>query len=212
MSYPTEKLREESLIRIMDDAPAVRYALAFFLKVEGWKSVIYENPGAFLRFDDPKEPGCLVLDLRMPSVSGLDLQRLLKKEENPLPVIFLTAHGDIDTAVVAVQDGAVDFLQKPVDEERLLRAIEKACRQHRKALHHGLDEEEAKVLWGSLTERESVIADLVANKLSTRVIAERLGISPRTVDAHRIVINRKLGFKRPNDIAVLRALATGNPV
>ena len=130
MTLTKEILQETSLVRIVDDDPALRRALTFFLKVEGWKSVSYDGPFSFLEKDDPKMPGCLVLDLKMPGATGTDLQHQLKVEENVLPVIFLSAHGDIDTAVYAVLEGAVDFLQKPVDEERLLRAVEKACRMH----------------------------------------------------------------------------------
>ena len=154
MTLTKEILQETSLVRIVDDDPALRRALTFFLKVEGWKSVSYDGPFSFLEKDDPKMPGCLVLDLKMPGATGTDLQHQLKVEENVLPVIFLSAHGDIDTAVYAVLEGAVDFLQKPVDEERLLRAVEKACRMHHERLRGGPGEDEARARWETLTERE----------------------------------------------------------
>lgn len=162
MTLTKEILQETSLVRIVDDDPALRRALTFFLKVEGWKSVSYDGPFSFLEKDDPKMPGCLVLDLKMPGATGTDLQHQLKVEENVLPVIFLSAHGDIDTAVYAVLEGAVDFLQKPVDEERLLRAVEKACRMHHERLRGGPGEDEARARWETLTEREMRVAELVA--------------------------------------------------
>lgn len=209
MAIDFHALQETSLVRIVDDDPALRRALRFFLKVEGWKSVTYDGPRAFLEEDDPNQAGCLILDLRMPEATGTDLQRQLKREANRLPVIFLSAHGDIDTAVLAVLDGAVDFLQKPVDEERLLRAVEKACRQHYEALSGRPNDEELRARWATLTERERAVARLVAAGLVTRVIAERLGVSPRTVDAHRANLLRKLGLRSPRDVAELVASFEG---
>ena len=227
MTLTKEILQETSLVRIVDDDPALRRALTFFLKVEGWKSVSYDGPFSFLEGDDPKVPGCLVLDLKMPGATGTDLQHQLKVEENVLPVIFLSAHGDIDTAVYAVLEGAVDFLQKPVDEERLLRAVEKACRMHHERLRGGPGEDEARARWETLTEREMRVAKLVAEGLVTRVIAERFGVSvpdagssisgemsqlfgvsPRTVDAHRANLLRKLGVRTPREVAEIVRLVS----
>ena len=208
MTLTKEILQETSLVRIVDDDPALRRALTFFLKVEGWKSVSYDGPFSFLEKDDPKMPGCLVLDLKMPGATGTDLQHQLKVEENVLPVIFLSAHGDIDTAVYAVLEGAVDFLQKPVDEERLLRAVVKACRMHHERLRGGPGEDEARARWETLTEREMRVAKLVAEGLVTRVIAERFGVSPRTVDAHRANLLRKLGVRTPREVAEIVRLVS----
>jgi FixJ family two-component response regulator len=102
----------------VDDDPELCRALTFFLKAEGWTSRSYEHPEAFVLGDNPEAPGCLILDLQMPGMTGTELQRLLKSKHNRIPIVFLSAHCDIDTAVLAVLDGAVDFIQTPVDEER----------------------------------------------------------------------------------------------
>ena len=201
MTLTKEILQETSLVRIVDDDPALRRALTFFLKVEGWKSVSYDGPFSFLEKDDPKMPGCLVLDLKMPGATGTDLQHQLKVEENVLPVIFLSAHGDIDTAVYAVLEGAVDFLRKPGGEGRLLRAVGNGCARQHGRRGGGPGEEEARARWETLTEREMRVAKLVAEGLVTRVIAERFGVSPRTVDAHRANLLRKLGVRTPRAVA-----------
>lgn len=201
MTLSLTDLQTQTLVRIVDDDPALRRALAFFLKVEGWKSIGYDNAGDFVLADDRTQPGCLILDLQMPGMTGTELQKLLKTEHHPIPIVFISAHGDIDTAVLAVLDGAVDFLQKPVDEERLIRAVEKACRLHLAVLNHGVDEHEARRRVSQLTEREASIAKLLTEELTTRVMAERLGVSPRTVEVYRAGVYRKLGMRSPKEIA-----------
>ena len=104
-----------SLIRIVDDDAEMRESLEFLLSTEGWKSLSYASAEAFLETDDVMVPGCLILDIRMPGLSGLQLQELLKKKDYSLPILFITAHGDITMAVEAVKNGAFDFLPKPLD-------------------------------------------------------------------------------------------------
>ena len=104
-----------SLIRIVDDDAEMRESLEFQLSTEGWKSRSYASAEAFLETDDVMVPGCLILDIRMPGLSGLQLQELLKKKDYSLPILFITAHGDITMAVEAVKNGAFDFLPKPLD-------------------------------------------------------------------------------------------------
>ena len=115
-----------SLIRIVDDDAEMRESLEFLLSTEGWKSRSYASAEAFLETDDVMVPGCLILDIRMPGLSGLQLQELLKKKDYSLPILFITAHGDITMAVEAVKNGAFDFLPKPLDDEKLLASVEKA--------------------------------------------------------------------------------------
>ena len=105
-----------SLIRIVDDDAEMRESLEFLLSTEGWKSRSYASAEAFLETDDVMVPGCLILDIRMPGLSGLQLQELLKKKDYSLPILFITAHGDITMAVEAVKNGAFDFLPKPLEE------------------------------------------------------------------------------------------------
>ena len=115
-----------SLIRIVDDDAEMRESLEFLLSTEGWKSRSYASAEAFLETNDVMVPGCLILDIRMPGLSGLQLQELLKKKDYSLPILFITAHGDITMAVEAVKNGAFDFLPKPLDDEKLLASVEKA--------------------------------------------------------------------------------------
>ena len=106
---------EQPLVRIIDDEESIREALSFLLGNEGWKTIGYENADTFLRSDSPSTPGCVILDIRMPGMSGLDAQKIMKDRGFVLPIIFLSAHGDIDTAVDTMRLGAFDFIQKPIE-------------------------------------------------------------------------------------------------
>lgn len=196
----TDDIKAKCLIRTVDDNPAMREALEFMLTAEGWHVKTYENGRAFLTDDAPSTPGCAILDVRMPGMSGLELQQEMNVRGYALPVIFLTGNGDIDMAVGAMRDGAVDFVQKPVRQERLLKAIARAVT--RSVSETGAVETEgairAKVQ--ELTDREREIAELIGKKLTNRQISERTGITVRTVEVHRAAIIRKLGVRNPNEI------------
>ena len=196
----TDDIKAKCLIRTVDDDPAMREALEFMLTAEGWRVKTYENGRAFLTDDAPSTPGCAILDVRMPGMSGLELQQEMNVRGYALPIIFLTGNGDIDMAVSAMRDGAVDFVQKPVRQERLLKAIARAVT--RSVSETGAVETEgairAKVQ--ELTDREREIAELIGKKLTNRQISERTGITVRTVEVHRAAIIRKLGVRTPDDI------------
>lgn len=196
----TDDIKAKCLIRTVDDNPAMREALEFMLTAEGWHVKTYENGRAFLTDDAPSTPGCAILDVRMPGMSGLELQQEMNVRGYALPVIFLTGNGDIDMAVGAMRDGAVDFVQKPVRQERLLEAIARAVT--RSVSETGAVETEgairAKVQ--ELTDREREIAELIGKKLTNRQISERTGITVRTVEVHRAAIIRKLGVRNPDEI------------
>ena len=196
----TDDIKAKCLIRTVDDNPAMREALEFMLTAEGWHVKTYENGRAFLTNDAPSTPGCAILDVRMPGMSGLELQQEMNVRGYALPVIFLTGNGDIDMAVGAMRDGAVDFVQKPVRQERLLKAIARAVT--RSVSETGAVETEgairAKVQ--ELTDREREIAELIGKKLTNRQISERTGITVRTVEVHRAAIIRKLGVRNPDEI------------
>ena len=196
----TDDIKAKCLIRTVDDDPAMREALEFMLTAEGWRVKTYENGRAFLTDDAPSTPGCAILDARMPGMSGLELQQEMNVRGYALPIIFLTGNGDIDMAVSAMRDGAVDFVQKPVRQERLLKAIARAVT--RSVSETGAVETEgairAKVQ--ELTDREREIAELIGKKLTNRQISERTGITVRTVEVHRAAIIRKLGVRNPDEI------------
>lgn len=196
----TDDIKAKCLIQTVDDDPAMREALEFMLTAEGWRVKTYENGRAFLTDDAPSTPGCAILDVRMPGMSGLELQQEMNVRGYALPIIFLTGNGDIDMAVSAMRDGAVDFVQKPVRQERLLKAIARAVT--RSVSETGAVETEgairAKVQ--ELTDREREIAELIGKKLTNRQISERTGITVRTVEVHRAAIIRKLGVRNPDEI------------
>ncbi|WP_443743672.1 response regulator transcription factor [Sutterella sp.] len=198
--------REHSLVRIVDDEAPLRDALRFVLEMEGWRVADYPSAEAFLRGDSPSNPGCVVLDVRMPGMTGIQAQAVMNERGIRLPVIFLTGHGDVDMAVLALQDGAVDFIQKPIDNERLLASIAFAAFESASKAA-GLPGRDAVERVATLTPRERQIAELIAAGLLNREIAERFGSAVRTVEVHRANVLRKLGVKTPEEIKALLALA-----
>lgn len=121
-----DKLQEKAVVRIIDDDDSMRKSWRFLIEGEGWTTKCYSSALRFLEEDDRNELGCVVLDVRMPDMSGIELQRVMMLQKNGLPIIFVSGHGDIDMAVQALKDGATDFLPKPVSADRLLTAIERA--------------------------------------------------------------------------------------
>ena len=200
-----EDIRRLAVIRLVDDDKDLRKSVQFMLECRGWNVETYESADAFLRSDRPSRPGCLVLDVRMPGMSGLELQRELNARGFDLPVIFLTAHGDIDMAVQTMHSGAVDFLQKPVDPDRLSASLEKYARlsllQSAPALF--ADSRFARRQIARLTEREREIVRLASLGLTTRRIAERLSLSEKTVENHRASACKKTGAGNVAEIIVL---------
>lgn len=176
------------LVRIIDDEEEVRESLSFLLDCANWKTVAYSSVESFLSYDDFEKPGCILSDIRMPGLSGLQLQIELKKREIQLPLIFISGHGDIEMAVEAIQRGALIFLIKPVKKEKLFATLLLALDKNVSYLPaQGLTE-----LVESLSEREKGILKLVLQQLETKVISERLNISKRTVQGHRWRIYQKL--------------------
>lgn len=190
----------KALIRIVDDDDSLREALRFVLEMEGWKVTDYSSADAFLRGDAPSTPGCVVMDVRMPGLTGIEAQKVMIDRGYALPIVFLTGHGDIDMAVMALHDGAADFIQKPIDNERLLAAIGSSAYESVNAALGLPDEEEAKTRVSSLTSRERGIAGLLAQGLTNREIGERLTIAVRTVEVHRASLLRKLGVKTAEEV------------
>lgn len=195
---PTElaRVQQGALVRIVDDDDSLRDALRFVLETEGWRVADYRSANDFFRGDAPSVPGCVVMDVRMPGLTGIEAQA----------VIFLTGHGDIDMAVMALHEGAADFIQKPVDNERLLAVIASTAFESLSGAGAVLDGETARARCAELTNRERDIARLVAEGLTNRLIGERLSIAVRTVEVHRASALRKLGVRTPEEVrAVLEA-------
>jgi FixJ family two-component response regulator len=178
---------------IVDDDPAVLDSLRLLLRSIRVDAETYGSARDFLADYDPQRAGCLVLDVRMPEMSGLDLQERLKAMGSNLPIIFITAHGDVPTAVKAVKDGAVDFLQKPFRDQELIDKIQRAIEQDAKLRRLVAERREISERISSLTAREREVMDLVVSGKANKAIAHALGVSQRTVEIHRARVMEKLG-------------------
>lgn len=180
------------LVRIVDDDSDLRAAIRFLLESEGWEVADYYSAADFLLNDDPKIPGCLILDVRMPEMTGVELQSELKQHVREIPIVFLSAHGDIKMAVKTLHEGAVDFLTKPVQEDKLVPVISRAVKLDLIKRGLSFDHEKTKERFRELTEREKQIVLLLTKGLLNREVGERLGISTRTVEVHRARAFKKL--------------------
>ena len=180
------------LVRIVDDDSDLRAAIRFLLESEGWEVADYYSAADFLLNDDPKIPGCLILDVRMPEMTGVELQSELKQHVREIPIVFLSAHGDIEMAVKTLHKGAVDFLTKPVQEDKLVPVISRAVKLDLIKRGLSFDHEKTKERFRELTEREKQIVLLLTKGLLNREVGERLGISTRTVEVHRARAFKKL--------------------
>jgi FixJ family two-component response regulator len=183
----------QPIIRVVDDDSSFRTAVTRLLRAVKYEVRGYASASEFLKSDSYADPGCILLDLRMPGVGGLDLQQSLERMEERLPIIFLTGHGDIPASVRAMKGGAVDFLTKPVRREALLRAIENALGIDAKERSARAGLRELHDRYENLTPRErEVLAHIVGGKLNKQ-IAFDLGTAERTIKAHRASIMNKLG-------------------
>lgn len=176
-------------VYVVDDDEPVREALALLLRTYGMSVETFGDPATFLAHLDPSRPGCLLVDLRMPMISGLQLLQRLGERGIAWPVIMITGHGDVNACRRAFKAGVVDFLSKPVDEQVLLDAVQSAAG----LLEQALERREAQDLLGRLTEREREVLDMVCRGWATKEIAAALSLSARTIDAHRANIAEKLG-------------------
>jgi two-component system response regulator FixJ len=179
------------VVFIVDDDPAVRESMGMLMASAGLDSCGFPSARDFLAAYEPEVPGCLVLDLRMPGMSGIELQEELDRRGATLPIIFLTAYADVPTAVGAVRAGAVDFLQKPVDGGRLLNRVRDALGIDSRSRARRSEAEGARERLARLTARESEVLQLVVEGHTNKAVAKILGISRRTVETHRARIMRK---------------------
>ncbi|WP_372985254.1 response regulator FixJ [Marinobacter sp.] len=183
----------QQTVYVVEDDEAVRDSLELLLKSDGKPVKTYESANAFLKDYSDKMAGCIVLDIRMPGMDGMELQKKLNEKHSILPIIFVTGHGDVPMAVDAMKEGAVDFIQKPYREEALLEKIEAALEQdldQRKTLD---EKQEIIRRIKSLTPREHEIMDRMIAGQANKVIAIELEISQRTVEIHRSRVMHKMG-------------------
>jgi FixJ family two-component response regulator len=191
------------LIHVVDDDEALRTALLRLLNAAGYEARGYGSAGDFLLHPVPEQPGCIVLDVRMPGPSGLDLQGALLRHGVTLPVVFLTGHADVSSSVQAMKSGAVDFLEKPVQRETLLDAVRRALAKDARQREDGKTAEQLCQRFASLSPRERTIFDYVVAGRLNKQIADDLGLAERTVKLQRASLMQKLGAKSAADLGRL---------
>ncbi|WP_374492895.1 response regulator transcription factor [Zoogloea sp.] len=180
-------------IFIVDDDASVRDALGLLLAVHDFRVALFADADTFLEAFKPSWCGCLLLDIRMPGMDGLSLQKKLLALGSDLPVVIMTGHGDVDSAREAFRSLAVDFLEKPLDESRLLAAIQEAFARQRKSVDTAMSRDQVQRLLDGLTHREREVMERVVAGRHNREIAVELAISPRTVEVHKARMMDKLG-------------------
>ena len=183
----------DPIVRLVDDDEGLLGGLSFVLKVAGFDVLTYTSAEDFLAKDDFARPGCIVMDVRMGGMSGLECQQELRRKGVTQPILFMSGHGGIDMALRAVKNGAADFLQKPVEADDLAAACRKLVNWHVDFLRSNEAKEKDRLQCESLTDREREVAECVAKGLTNKAIADRFGISEQGVKFHRTNIYRKLG-------------------
>jgi FixJ family two-component response regulator len=191
------------LIHVVDDDESLRTALLRLLTAAGLEACGYASGGDFLLHPLPDRPGCVLLDVRMPGPSGLDLQDAMRDHAIRLPIIFLTGHANVSASVRAMKSGAVDFLEKPVDRDKLLEALSRALARDVKEREERSHSRELRARLASLTLRERGVFERVVAGKANKVIADELAIAERTVKVHRAQVLTKLGVGSAAELGVL---------
>jgi FixJ family two-component response regulator len=196
-----------SMVFVVDDDQSVREALSSLIRSIGLDVETYASAHEYLRRPPQQSPACLVLDVRMPGLSGLDLQRELARQGREIPIIFVTAHGDIPMTVKAMKAGAAEFLSKPFRDQDLLDAICQALARDRASMAARADLAEIRWRYATLTQREKEVATLVVRGLPNKQVAARLNVSEITVKVHRRHIMSKMEAKSlPELVRITEAL------
>jgi RNA polymerase sigma factor (sigma-70 family) len=183
---------EEGTVFLIDDDPGVRDSLTLLLSLKGLRTQPFANAESFIETYRPDWSGCVLTDLRMPGMTGLELQAVLRERQVEVPVVVLTAHGDVATARAALKNGAFDFLEKPIDDGMLIEVLRKALSADRERRAALTSRSSADARLERLTAREREILALIGAGHQNREIATQLGISPRTVEVHKARIMEKL--------------------
>jgi len=194
-------------VYVVDDDPDVLKAIARLLESVGLSVATYPSAQSFLEHYDRNAPGCLVLDLELPALNGLELQRLLEQQMSFLPIVFLTGHGDIAASVQAMKHGAADFLTKPVDDAVLIGAIQQALERGQALRRERVERQHIAKCLATLTERErQVFEQIVAGRLNKQIAAE-FGLTEQTIKFHRANLMHKMGVRVVADLVKLAAPA-----
>jgi two-component system response regulator FixJ len=188
-------MSEQRTVYLVDDDDAIRRSAGFMLKTSGLQVRAFESGDALMKAAASLEPGCILLDIRMPGMDGLQVQEALNERGIALPVIIMTGHGDVTLAVQAMKAGAVDFIEKPFEKAVVLGAIEQAFARLDRSAKAQQRAEEAQIQLQALTPREREVLEGLAGGLPNKTIAYDLGISPRTVEIHRANVMTKLGVR-----------------
>jgi two-component system, LuxR family, response regulator FixJ len=186
-------MARDAVVHLIDDDDGVRQAVAFLLTTSGFAVRVYESAPAFLGALPTVQPGCIVTDVRMPEMDGLELQRQLKLRGVGLPVIVITGHGDVPLAVEAMKAGAVDFIEKPFNDEKLLSAIRVAIDRHARDSHRDDEIATIRSKLDALSPREREVLDGLVAGMPNKTIAYDLKISARTVEVHRANLMARMG-------------------
>lgn len=193
-------------VYVIDDDSGVRDSLSLLLSSVGFRSRAYASAGEFLDDYRADEVGCLVSDIRMPGMSGLDLQAELNRKHIAIPVIFITGHGDVPMAVTAMKEGALDFLTKPFRDQELLDRINAALLQAKQDFDGQQRERTARARYETLTPREAEVMAMVVRGHANKVIAMDLGVSQRTVELHRARVMKKMSARSLAELVRLAGL------
>ena len=182
----------EFLVHIVDDDDAVRDSLLELLDTVAIKAVGFQSADLFLTEFNPSTAGCLILDIRMPGMSGLELQKKLLEMDSTLPIIFITGHADVPMAIEAMKYGAVEFIQKPFREQELLDCINSTMKNARQSYEQNIEKQLILDRLNSLTVREKEVLELLSDGYPNKIIADKMGISQRTVENHRANLLEKM--------------------
>jgi FixJ family two-component response regulator len=194
-------MKPKPTVFVVDDDQTMRRSIAFLAESVGWTVAAFTSAAEFLASVTPDAHGCLILDVRMPGMSGIELQRELALRRIVLPIVFVTGHGDIAMAVQALKDGALDFIEKPFKDQQLLDAIARAMREALQQRRETEELEDVRRLIAQLTPREQEVATRAARGLSNKLIARELNISDKTVQVHRGHVMEKLGVHSAAELA-----------
>lgn len=191
---------EKAVVYVVDDDPSVRRALERLLRSAGYNILIFAGASEFLDFNCPDTPGCLILDIKMPKLSGLELQDRLSEKGVFIPIIFITGHGTVPASVKAFKAGAMDFLQKPFKDQEFLDAVSRGIEKHRHLRRKQNEKKTLRTRLDTLTHREREIFSLVVSGMLNKQIAFDLGISEKTVKVHRARVMEKMDAQSLADL------------